>query len=66
MHVSLETKELKKIIKEAIKELLEEERIENFLRAIPSVSQKEMNNIKKIHKKPSKKTESVYEEKLEI
>ena len=55
MHITIEKDELKKIIKVAIKEVIEEERIENFLNLIPAVSEEEMENIKKTYGKPNKK-----------
>ena len=45
MEVIAKREELKKIVKEAIKEFIEEEKIENFLKAILPVSKQEMEDI---------------------
>ena len=52
-------------MKEAIKETIEEERIESFLRSIPPVSEDEMDDIKKIYGKPANAREVVHSEKIE-
>jgi len=51
---------------EAVKEAVEEERMENFLRSIPLVSKQEMEDISKSHGKPAKKKEPAYGEEIEL
>ncbi|MGH2575060.1 MAG: hypothetical protein ACRDFC_05095 [Ignavibacteria bacterium] len=52
--VTLEKKELKRIIKQSIKEVLKEERLNMLDLLIPEVSEKEMLDIKKRYGSPSK------------
>ena len=66
MQIAMNKEELKKIIKEAIKEIVEEERMENFLKSIPSVSKQEMEEINKLHGKPAKKKEPAYSEEMDV
>ncbi len=53
-NVTLEKKELKRIIKQSIKEVLKEERLNVLDLLIPEVSEKEMLDIKKHYGNPSK------------
>jgi len=64
--IPMNKEELKKIIKEAIKEVVEERRIENFLESVPLVLKWEMEEINKLYGKPAKKEESTYSEEMEI
>jgi len=57
-------KELKTIIKESVKEALEEELIRIRLMFFPEVSDKEMQDIASRYKKPEKK--SAYSEKIDL
>jgi len=66
MQLSIEKNELKEMIKEAIKEVIEEEKIENFLNLIPTVSDREMEDIKKTYGKPTKRKKAAYSEEIEI
>jgi len=67
MNITIEKDELKKIIKVAIKEVIEEERIENFLNLIPAVSEEEMENIKKTYgNKPNKKKKIAYTDEIDV
>jgi len=66
MQIAMNKEELKKIIKEALKEVVEEERIENFLKPIPPVSKQEMEEINKLYGKPAKKKEPAYSEEMEV
>lgn len=65
MQLSIEKNELKEMIKEAIKEVIEEEKIENF-NLIPTVSDREMEDIKKTYGKPTKRKKAAYSEEIEI
>ena len=62
MQITMNKEELKKIIKEAV----EEERMENFLKSIPLVSKQEMEDISKLYGKPVKKKEPAYGEEMEV
>jgi len=66
MNITIEKDELKKIIKIAIKEVIEEERIENFFNLIPAVSEEEMQNINKTYGKPNKKKKIAHNEKIDV
>jgi len=66
MQIAMNKEELKKIIKEALKEAVEEERMENFLKPIPPVSKQEMEEINKLYGKPVKKKEPAYGEEMEV
>jgi len=56
--------ELKMIIKESVKEALEEELIKMRLMFFPEVSDKEMQDIISRYEKPERK--SVYTEKMDV
>lgn len=56
--------DLKTIIKESVKEALEEELMKMRLMFFPEVSDKEMSDITRRYKKPEKK--SVYADKIDI
>jgi len=58
----MDKEELKKVIKEAV----EEERIEIFLKCIPFVSKQEMEGINELYGKPAKKKEPAYSEEMEV
>jgi hypothetical protein len=61
---SVNQEELKMIIKESVKEALEEELIKMRLMFFPEVSDKEMQDIINRYGKPEKK--SVYTEKIDV
>lgn len=66
MEVSIDRKELYSLIKEAVREVLQEETLEFFLKSIPLVSKEEMDDIEKLYGKPSSKKEVAYSETIEI
>jgi len=66
MQVTIKKEELKKTIKEAIRELIEEEKIESFLSLIPPVSDQEMEEINETYGKPEGKKKVAYSEEIEI
>jgi len=66
MEITIDKNELYSFIKRAVKEALEEETLELFLKNIPPISQEEMEDIEKLYGKPSSKKESVYSETIEI
>ncbi len=47
MQIAMDKQELKAVVKEAIKEIIEEENMESFLKNIPFVSKEEMEDISK-------------------
>ena len=53
MRITINEEKLKKIIKEAIKEIIEEGKMGNILKSIPTVSEKEMKDINKVYGKPT-------------
>jgi len=66
MEVTIDKNELCGLIKKAVREVLQEERFEFFLKGIPFVSEEEMKDIKNLYGKPSSKKEAVYSETIEI
>jgi len=66
MEITIDKNELYSFIKKAVREALEEEALELFLKNIPSVSQEEMEDIEKLYGKPSPRKESAYSETVEI
>ena len=57
--MTIDKKELYGLIKEAVREVLHEERFEFFLKGIPFVSEEEMKDIENLYGKPSAKKEKV-------
>jgi len=66
MQIAIDREELKKIVKEAIKEVMEEEKIEGFLKSILPVSKEEMEDINKLYGKPTKKKIVAFSEEMEV
>uniref|UniRef100_A0A7V5XFL0 Uncharacterized protein n=1 Tax=Thermodesulfobacterium geofontis TaxID=1295609 RepID=A0A7V5XFL0_9BACT len=66
MEVVITKEELYELIKKAVKEVLQEEKIEFFLKSIPVVSEEEMDDIKKLYDKPSSDKEPAYSEIIEV
>ena len=66
MQITMNKEELKKIIKEAVREAVEEERMENFLKSIPPISKQEIEDISKLYGKPVKKKKPAYGEEMEV
>lgn len=66
MEVTIDKNELYSLIKKAVREALEEETLEFFLKNIPSISKEEMEDIEKLHGKPSEDKEVAYSETVEI
>lgn len=58
--------ELYELIKEAVREVIHEEFFELFLKNIPRVREEEMQDIQKMHGKPSSKKHIGYSETIEI
>ena len=65
MKISLDKEELYTIIKEAVKDALQEEKLEFFLKAIPPVSEEEMEDIKKLYGKPTSDKKPAFSETIE-
>lgn len=65
MHVNIDEKKLKSIIKEAVKEIFQEEKISFILNSIPFVSEEEMSDIEKFHDEPKAKN-ATFSEDIEI
>jgi len=66
MQIAMDKQELKAVVKEAIKEIIEEEKMESFLKNIPFVSKEEMEDISKLYGKPAKERVVALEEELEV
>lgn len=66
MGINVDKNELYGLIKEAVREVLHEERFDLFFKSIPSVSKEEMEDIKKLHGKPSASRDVVHSETVEI
>ena len=66
MEVIIDKNELYGLIKKAVREVLEEETLEFFLRSIPSISKEEMEDIEKLYGKPSTGEEAAYSETIEV
>jgi len=57
--------ELKKLIKESVKEAIKEERLNLYLSIIPYVSEKEQREIEKLYGEPSKYNEKKFKDMKE-
>ncbi len=66
MEVTVSKDELYDLIKQAVKEVLQEESIEYFLKSIPLVSKEEMEDIENLYDKPPSEKEVAYSESIEI
>ena len=66
MQIDMDREELKRIVKEAIKEVIEEEKMEAFLKSISLISNEEMEDINKLYGRPSKKKLVAFSEEIEI
>ena len=66
MEMIMDKNELYSLIKKAVREVLQEETFELFLKTIPSVSKEEMEDIKKLYGKPSGDKEIAYSETIEL
>lgn len=55
MEVAVTKNELCSLIKESVREVLQEERIEFFFKTIPSVAREEMEDIERFYGKPSRR-----------
>ena len=62
----MDREELKRIVKEAIKEVIEEEKMAAFLKSISVISNEEMEDINKLYGRPSKKKLVAFSEEIEI
>ena len=66
MKVITEKEELYKLIKEAVREVLNEEIVEIFLKNIPLISKEEMKDIENLYGKPSSDKIAAFSETIEI
>jgi len=65
MRVAIDRQELKSLIKDAIREVIKEEKEVFFIKTIPYVSDDEMHDIEKRYGRPEKR-ETVFSEEIEI
>ena len=66
MEITTNKGELYDLIKEAVREVLQEESIDFFLKSIPHASKEEMEDIEKLYGKPPLHKKAAYNETIEI
>lgn len=66
MQINSDKEELYDLIKQAVREVLQEETFGFFLKSVPSVSNEEMEDIVNLYGKPSSEKTSAFSETLEI
>jgi len=66
MEITINKGELYSLIKEAVREVLQEESIDFFLKSIPYASREEMEDIEKLYGKPPVDKKAAYNETMEI
>ncbi|MCX7914120.1 MAG: hypothetical protein N2511_06000 [Thermodesulfovibrionales bacterium] len=66
MEITIEKEELYKLIKIAVKEALEEELLERFLKNLPYVSDEEMKDIIETYGNPSINKQPAYSETIDL
>lgn len=66
MKISTEKDELYRLIKEAVREVLNEEIMEIFLKKAPLISKEEMKDIENLYRKPSPDKIVAFSETIEI
>ena len=66
MEISIAEKELYSLIKKAVREVLQEETLDFFLKNIPSVSEAEMEDIVSLYDRPPSVNEVAFTETIEI
>jgi hypothetical protein len=66
MELNVSRNELYSLIKEAVRDVLKEERFSFLLKDVPVVSREEMEDIERVHGKPSRSRQSVFTETVDI
>jgi hypothetical protein len=66
VEVIIDKNELYGLIKKAVREALEEETLEFFLKNISSISKEEMEDIENLYGEPSTGKEAAYSETIEV
>jgi len=64
--VTVDKKELYSLIKEAVREVLQEEAFRFFVGSLPAVSEEEMEDIERRYGKPNSSRDIAYSETLEV
>ena len=64
--VTVDKKELYSLIKEAVREVLQEEAFRFFVESLPTVSEEEMEDIERRYGKPGSSRDIAYSETLEV
>jgi len=64
--VTVDKKELYSLIKEAVREVLQEEAFRFFVESLPAISEEEMEDIERRYGKPSSIRDIAYSETLEV
>ena len=66
MEIAISENKFYDLVKKAMREAIQEEKIDIFLKGLPSVSEREMKDIEKLYGEPSKKKEIAFSETIEI
>ena len=66
MEIPISKSKLYDLVKKAMREAIQEEKIDIFLKGLPSVSEREMKDIEKLYGEPSKKKEVAFSETIEL
>ncbi len=66
MEIAISENKFYDLVKKAMREAIQEEKIDIFLKGLPAVSEREMKDIEKLYGEPSKKKEIAFSETIEI
>lgn len=66
MEIAISENKFYDLVKKAMREVIQEEKIDIFLKGLPLVSEREMKDIEKLYGEPSKKKEIAFSETIEV
>lgn len=66
MEIAISENKFYDLVKKAMREVIQEEKIDIFLKGLPLVSEREMKDIEKLYGEPSKKKEIAFSESIEV
>ena len=66
MEIAISENKFYDLVKKAMREAIQEEKIDIFLKGLPLVSEREMKDIEKLYGEPSKKKEIAFSETIEV
>lgn len=66
MEIAISENKFYDLVKKAMREAIQEEKIDIFLKGLPLVSEREMKDIEKLYGEPSKKKEIAFSESIEV